>query len=121
MDWSRALGEDVPVRDETCDLALHLFTRYLWKVKDVPVSTRPKRGSRGTSQYLTDLAACLWLAIKLEELQVTVPCTKMMGKATRIPAKNIHAAEARVGNALEWNLLNGWVPELGVIESSFEE
>ena len=56
-----------------------------------------------------ELAACLWAAIKLEELQTLVPGCASVAAAAGVPAKCLSEAEFALVAALHWKLMDGWV------------
>lgn len=68
--------------------------------------------------WRSELAACLWAAMKLEETQVLVPlaadvaevCGMRYNEFTKMsPVQALVAQEVVLGNALSWNFYTGWV------------
>ena len=95
------------VADLFVSLTLHIYTRFLLRKYGV----RTIAGLCGASVRKTDLAACLWIAMKLEEEQAIVPTSQEIAEiAGIIDKKVLGLKEVEIGNLLEWRLLEGWRP-----------
>ena len=90
-------------------LAQHLHRRYL-AVTQQP-RQRTKKGrylpapTGGGPAAAADLAACLWLALKLSSNQTAVPRAGAVGAVAGVARDRVVAREAAVACALEWKLL----------------
>lgn len=54
------------------------------------------------------VAACLWLAAKVEEVQCEVPSAHELSRVTGVARADLLSTELAVGSALHWNLLKHW-------------
>jgi len=80
-----------------------------------PISPQPRKRSRSARAkarmaHLSDsvVAACLWLASKVEEVQCEVPSARDISESTGVEVKTLVSAELQVSVTLKWDLLKHW-------------
>lgn len=110
--WASQLDDDQLSGPDALDLCCGLFRRYLHS-QLAPNSSTPEDApweslmKRLTTARKVELAASLWLGLKLTETQTVAPDAVQLSFVTGLNAKSIRLAEVRVCNALDWNLLQG--------------
>ena len=99
-EGARALSEG---SDEVfVDLALRIYTRFMM-AKHAASSVA---GICGATVHRGDLAACLWIAMKLEEEQTYVPTSREVSDVVGIrDYATLRRKEEEIGNALQWRLM----------------
>lgn len=94
--WHHDLYMEGPL---VCDLAFHMFQRALRPLRSKQVSLDGLR---------TMLAACLWVAAKLDEKQKNMPRASEVAEVARLDVKKVTAEEFHVMALLNWKPLEGF-------------
>ena len=108
-EWAHMLEAEEP--EAAVDLAVHMFNRTTAAAADVQASDPPAR--RGLKERVREyghlsLAACMWLALKIDGRQVEVPSCAYVGEVAGFSVKRLTTAEADIAALLGWDFLGGW-------------